>query len=614
MSGRRITHFCAWSVCSVALILSNPRPAAASWPISGTPIALPGVVQAADYDGGGEYDAYYDTTPGNSGNIYRTDDVDIEYSSEGGYDIGWTAAGEWLNYSVNVLSSGSYTVQLRVASPYGGALHIGFNQSGVWSVVNVPNTGGWQNWTTVNLPVTLNAGYQILTILFDTGKTNTAYVNVVPARGASSGGGLSPFNGTPAAIPGTIAASDFDNGGEGVAYHDTTAGNNGGVYRFTEDVDLEASTEGGYDVGWIAAGEWLNYTVNVTSSGSYTVYLRTASIGGGSLHIGFNGSGVWNTVSVPNSGGWQNWTTVSFNANLTAGTQVMTLLFDTNGFNVLSVAVASGSSSGAGSPPPPPPGPPPSSNGGSTDTVVVTWNADVLNYTTPASQNVIDAAMGISPRPQILILEEAHQSQFGTYIGELQAVTGQTWYGAFQTHCSPGGWNGSWCTASDDEGVGVFTTLPIIASEGALLPWADCWHSARAVVHAMVNVNGTTLQVFGTHLQTGGCTDVASARYNSIQSIKAWAANWGGPQIVGGDFNAGPDQVDSPMSPNFIDSWSVVGSGIAMTAFTPSPTFQLDFLFEDASGKAQPQWTQVVTSTGTISDHNPMMVLYRIFP
>src|SRR5215467_11630303 len=120
-----------------------------------------------------------------------------------------------------------------------------------------------------------------------------------------------PFSGTPVALPGQIDAEKFDNGGEGVAYHDTTSGNSGGQFRNT-DVDIEAASEGGYDVGWTAAGEWLNYTVNVASAGNYTVQLRVASPGGASMHLGFNSaSNVWQTVSIPATGGWQNWQTVS---------------------------------------------------------------------------------------------------------------------------------------------------------------------------------------------------------------------------------------------------------------------------------------------------------------
>jgi hypothetical protein len=77
------------------------------------------------------------------------------------------------------------------------------------------------------------------------------------------------YGGTRRALPGTIQAEDFDTGGEGVTYHDTTAGNRGGVYRQTS-VDLEATvdTSFGYNVGWIAPGEWLAYSVDVRQSGS----------------------------------------------------------------------------------------------------------------------------------------------------------------------------------------------------------------------------------------------------------------------------------------------------------------------------------------------------------
>src|SRR5258708_20092005 len=91
--------------------------------------------------------------------------------------------------------------------------------------------------------------------------------------GATQTPSTSAYGGSPAPIPGTVRAENFDNGGEGVAYHDTTSGNAGGAYRST-DVDLEASSEGGFDVGWTAVGEWLNYTVTVASAGSYSAQLR----------------------------------------------------------------------------------------------------------------------------------------------------------------------------------------------------------------------------------------------------------------------------------------------------------------------------------------------------
>ena len=167
---------------------------------------------------------------------------------------------------------------------------------------------------------------------------------------------MTPYSGTPAAVPGTIRSETFDNGGEGIAFHDSGSTTNaGGAFRQT-GVDIEGSSEGGYDVGWTAAGEYLNYTVNVAYSGTYTVQLRVASVGGATMHVGFNGNqSVWQSVDVPNTGGWQSWTTVSFPASIASGTQQMTVMFDTAGANLHDISVVSGAVAAPAAPPPPPP-------------------------------------------------------------------------------------------------------------------------------------------------------------------------------------------------------------------------------------------------------------------
>jgi PKD repeat protein len=88
---------------------------------------------------------------------------------------------------------------------------------------------------------------------------------------------FSPAPRKPTPLPGRIEAEDYDAGGDGVAYHDTTPGNEGGVYRL-DDVDIEPLPgAGGYNVGWIRPGEWLEYTVNVASAGVYDLRVRGAS-------------------------------------------------------------------------------------------------------------------------------------------------------------------------------------------------------------------------------------------------------------------------------------------------------------------------------------------------
>lgn len=160
------------------------------------------------------------------------------------------------------------------------------------------------------------------------------------ARAATEG----PYGGTPGTVPGLVQAENYDTGGEGVAYHDTDAANNGGQYR-TDGVDIEATTDtgGGYDVGWTAAGEWLNYTVNVPSAGAYKVAFRVSSLTtGGTLHIqNAAGTNLTGTVTIPATGGWQTWKTVNGTVILPAGRQVLTLFEDTGGYNVNSMTFVS---------------------------------------------------------------------------------------------------------------------------------------------------------------------------------------------------------------------------------------------------------------------------------
>lgn len=589
-------------------------------PYSGTPVSLPGTVQAENFDNGSEGVAYHDSGPNNMGGVYRTTGVDIESASGGGYDVAWVGAGEWTNYTVSVQSAGTYTITARVASPNGGSMHVGFNTaSNVWQTVSVPNSGGWQNWTNVSFTATLGAGVQQLTLMSDTGGYNIDYVAVTsggssapapaPAPSTSTSSALSPFSGSPLVIPGTIQAEDFDNGGEGVAYHDTDTSNKGGAYRQT-GVDLEAASGGGHDVGWFSAGEWLKYTVNVAAAGSYTVQVRVASPSGGSVHVGFGGaSSVSQSVPVPATGAWQSWATVSFTATLGAGTQQMTLSSDTGGFNLDSVTVTSGSTSG--------PAPAPQPGSGSSGGVllpVVEWNIQINDGSETHARLAMDMLLASGPRPEVIVIVEAYENWLSVYLDELKRQTGQTWYGAFATHCEPGQWNGSACNRAWYQGVGILSSHPITDKSSKLFPYADCWTSARAGLRATIDLNGLPVQVFATHLQTGGCANDAQSRYNSMRDLKAWASNYSTPQLAAGDFNADPDQIDTPqgMSPNFVDSWFVAGQGSRYTAFYPNPTMKIDYWFSDASGRATAQTSVVNSGVGGVSDHLPVEATFLV--
>jgi phosphatidylserine/phosphatidylglycerophosphate/cardiolipin synthase-like enzyme len=334
-----------------------------SGPYTGSPVPLPGMIQAENFDNGGSGIAYNDTTASNAGGVYRSTDVDIQATSDagGGYNVGWTAPGEWLNYTVNVATAGTYTIEARVAaSGAGGTFHIEVNGVDKTGPMTIPNTGGWQTWTTISKSnISLSAGSQIWRLVIDSAGSVVGNINYIRVLSSGDLVTSTPYGGTPAPVPGTIQAENFDEGGSGVAYVDTSATNLGGKYRTNTAVDIESTTDagGGYDVGWVAAGEWMKYTVNVTTGGTYDIEFRMASSGGGrTFHLEINGTNVTGSLTVPNTGGWQTWTTVKkTGVTLNAGTQVWTFVADSGGSgsfgNLNYIRIAAPSGGGGGSQP-----------------------------------------------------------------------------------------------------------------------------------------------------------------------------------------------------------------------------------------------------------------------
>jgi predicted amidohydrolase len=299
--------------------------------VNGTPpaAAVPGTIQAENYDTGGEGVAYHDTTPTNNGGQYRNDAVDIESTTDtgGGYDVGWMDPTEWLRYTVSVSTAGTYTLTARVASEgTGGKFHVEFGGTNISGSLSIPNTGGWQRWTNVTATVTLSAGVQVMRIVIDSAGSGgiVGNLNYVKFDAATPPG---------APVPGTIQAENYDTGGEGVAYHDLTPSNYGGAYR-TDGVDIEATSDtgAGYNVGWIEPTEWLHYTVAVATTGTYVLTARVAAEGaGGTFHVEFGGRDVTGPLVIPNTGGWQRWTNVTATVTLAAGSQPMRVVIDRAG-------------------------------------------------------------------------------------------------------------------------------------------------------------------------------------------------------------------------------------------------------------------------------------------
>ncbi|HYG80844.1 MAG TPA: carbohydrate-binding protein, partial [Pyrinomonadaceae bacterium] len=288
-------------------------------PFQGSPFALPGTIPASDFDNGGEGVAYHDLTPGNlSGSTYRTSDVDMYDTS-----VMRLQTGEWLEYTVNVGASGSgYAIVAQVGSDAaGGAFHVEVDGVNVTGTMVVPNTTYWNSWSSaVKTGVSLTAGQHVLRFVVEGDFMGFHSLRVVNTSAAQT-----PFGGSAASLPGTVLASDFDNGGEMVAYHDNTAGCEGDCWYRTSDVDLY-----GQWVKRVSAGEWMEFTVNVASAGTYTLTAQVGSdTGGATFHVEFDGVDVTGPMTFPNTGGWTTFQAVTKTGiSLSAGPKVMRLVID----------------------------------------------------------------------------------------------------------------------------------------------------------------------------------------------------------------------------------------------------------------------------------------------
>ena len=170
---------------------------------------------------------------------------------------------------------------------------------------------------------------------------------------ASGTGGTvpTPYTGTPIAIPGSFEAENFDLGGEGVAYHDNTPGNQGGNYRLTEDVDIVVSSDalgGGYVVNNFETGEWLAYTINVAASAQYNIEIRASNaLANSAFHVEIDGQDVTGPIIVPNTGGWSAFQWVGKQGvPIAAGKHVLKIFADQQYFNLNSIRVTAAQAPG----------------------------------------------------------------------------------------------------------------------------------------------------------------------------------------------------------------------------------------------------------------------------
>lgn len=163
--------------------------------------------------------------------------------------------------------------------------------SGVSSSFKLDTSSVFLNWGTTDGTLKINVT-NVCGV--DSAKISVAAINQLPYPNANE----------PHQIPGTIESVHYDTGGEGIAYHDLEAANNGPGIRQNEGVDTEYSLGAG-NVGWTEDGEWLEYTIQPIADGLYDIEINLASIyNTGKFKILINGEDKAGVINVPNTNAW----------------------------------------------------------------------------------------------------------------------------------------------------------------------------------------------------------------------------------------------------------------------------------------------------------------------
>ena len=170
-------------------------------------------------------------------------------------------------------------------------------------------------------------------------------------------------------IPGRVECEFYNEGGEGIAYHDSDSINNGSgklnpangtflnEFRMKEGVDISYTKSHDIDnnpynkvprdmdqlyVGWTKPGEWINYTVKVNESRNYQVGLMYTANGDGAISLDLDGKAITGPLKVTSTHDdrdtvawrqWHHWNILrnAVGLDLPAGRNVLTVHILTSG-------------------------------------------------------------------------------------------------------------------------------------------------------------------------------------------------------------------------------------------------------------------------------------------
>jgi hypothetical protein len=233
------------------------------------PHTVPGVLQAEDFNTGGEGNAFHAGNPGT--NTYRDELVNIA-AIDGGYSL-VTGTGDWYTYTIelpNPTLDYKYEFVIYGEKASANTLTLQINGITVEGIIDFPSAYG----TPTVVPITLlKKGTNTILVKANGGSLDKFEIRTAEYLGT-------PFFGTAATVPGRIEAEDFDLGGEGIAFHDDGPTNNAIWASYRPEVEGGPYFENfgtGITIGATNAGEWIVYTVEFPETGHYDFTLSVAT-------------------------------------------------------------------------------------------------------------------------------------------------------------------------------------------------------------------------------------------------------------------------------------------------------------------------------------------------
>ena len=226
------------------------------------------------------------------------------------------------------LANENESVELTVATNGAGVTKVEFYEN---DTLLGEDTSEPYQFNSSNLPFGIHNFYAKVYSNSDFNLSNVISVQV---------GTQKPYNDSAHSIPGNIQAAHYDyfegGNGQNISYFDSSTDNQGG-FRTNEYVDAVSVSGEGDTVGWITSGEWLEYSVNVQTTGCYNLNIRYASgnnSGGGPISFTLDGTKVSEDITFSTTGDWNSWQTKSVNFELTQGEHILRIEVDNGEVNL----------------------------------------------------------------------------------------------------------------------------------------------------------------------------------------------------------------------------------------------------------------------------------------